>query len=136
MKHWERMLTALEGGMPDRLPATIHGWMDFWNTRYMNGIEIGLDGLQALQPTCRGMEPEKLKDEFGDRIMLMGSIDTQLIIETSPDLVRAETRRVLEIMKPGGGYIASPSHDYVLPETPVEDVLAVYRVIREYGGYN
>jgi len=38
-------------------------------------------------------------------------------------------------MKPGGGYIASPSHDYVLPETPVENVLAVYETIREYGGY-
>jgi len=99
-------------------------------------IEIGLDGIQSLQPTCRGMEPERLKDEFGDGIMLMGAIDTQLIIETNPDLVRAETRRVLDIMKPGGGYIASPSHDYVLPETPLENVLAVYEVIREYGFYN
>lgn len=99
-------------------------------------IEIGLDGLQALQPTCRGMEPEKLKDEFGDKIMLMGCIDTQMIIETNPDLVRAETRRVLDIMKPGGGYVASPSHDYVLPETPVENVLAVYETIREYGDCN
>ena len=99
-------------------------------------IEVGLDGVQALHPTCRDMEPEKLKDEFGEVIMLMGSIDTQMIIETNPDLVKAETRRVLDIMKPGGGYVASPSHDYVLPETPVENVLAVYEIIREYGGYN
>jgi uroporphyrinogen decarboxylase len=82
------------------------------------------------------MEPEKLKAEFGELILLMGSIDTQLIIETNPELVRAETRRVLDIMMPGGGYAASPSHDYVLPETPVENVLAVYEIIGEYGGYN
>lgn len=113
LTHRERMLTALEGGVPDRLPATIHGWMDYWNNKCMNGA-----------------------DQFGDQIMLMGCIDTQLIIETNPDLVRAETRRVLDIMKPGGGYVASPSHDYVLPETPVENVLSVYEIIREYGGYN
>jgi uroporphyrinogen decarboxylase len=98
-------------------------------------IEAGLDGLQSLQPTCRGMEPARLKAEFGDKILLMGCIDTQTIIEGNPDIVRAETRRILDIMKRGGGYIASPSHDYVLPETPVENVLAVYETIREYGGY-
>jgi uroporphyrinogen decarboxylase len=98
-------------------------------------IEIGLDGIQSLQPTCRGMEPEKLKAEFGEHILLMGGIDTQMIIETDPESVRAETRRVLDIMMPGGGYAASPSHDYVLPETPIENVLAVYEVVGEHGGY-
>jgi uroporphyrinogen decarboxylase len=38
-------------------------------------------------------------------------------------------------MKPGGGYVVSPSHDYVLEETPVENVLAVYETAREYGSY-
>ncbi|MBK8023966.1 MAG: hypothetical protein IPK19_21670 [Chloroflexi bacterium] len=58
-----------------------------------------------------------------------------MIIESTPDAVRQETRRVLDIMKPGGGYVASPSHDYVLAETPVENVLALYETVREYGGY-
>jgi uroporphyrinogen-III decarboxylase len=39
MNHRERMLTALEGGKPDRLPATIHGWMDYWNNKYMDGAD-------------------------------------------------------------------------------------------------
>jgi uroporphyrinogen decarboxylase len=99
-------------------------------------IEAGLDGLQALQPNCRGMDPARLKAEFGSSITLMGAINSQLIIEGTPDLVRAETRRILDIMKPGGGYIASPSHDYVLAETPVENLLAVYEAAREYGGYH
>jgi uroporphyrinogen-III decarboxylase len=98
-------------------------------------IEAGLDGVQALQPTCRGMEPATLKRQFGDRLVLMGCIDTQLLIEGAPEQARAETRRVLEVMKPGGGYVASPSHDYLLPETPVDNVLAAYETIRAYGGY-
>jgi uroporphyrinogen decarboxylase len=99
-------------------------------------VEAGLDGLQSLQSGCRGMRPSRLKAEFGDKIVLMGCIDTQLLIEGTPALARAETRSVLETMKPGGGYIASPSHDYLLPETPVENVIAVYETIREYGGYH
>jgi uroporphyrinogen decarboxylase len=99
-------------------------------------IEVGLDGLQSLQPNCRGMEPAKLKAEFGARILLMGCIDTQLLIEDTPADVRAETRKILEVMKPGSGYVGSASHDYLLPETPVENVIAMFDSIREYGGYD
>ena len=97
-------------------------------------IEIGVDGLQALQPTCRGMDPASLKAAFGDDLLLMGAIDTQMLIEGTPEQARTETHRILEIMTPGGGYVASPSHDYLLPETPVENVLAVYEAVREFGG--
>lgn len=98
-------------------------------------LETRLDGLQALQPTCRGMNPAELKSQFGRKITLMGVVNTQLLIEGTPDQVRAETRRVLDIMKPGGGYICSPSHDYLLPETPVENVIAMYETLRESGSY-
>jgi uroporphyrinogen-III decarboxylase len=99
-------------------------------------IEIGLDGLQALQPSARGMTPSDLKAEFGDRMLMNGCIDTQhVLIEGTPDLAREKTRQVMDVMKPGGGYVCSPSHDYLLPETPVENVLALYEAIREYGRY-
>jgi uroporphyrinogen-III decarboxylase len=99
-------------------------------------IEIGLDALQSLQPDARGMEPARLKREFGRDIVLNGCIDTHhLLIAGTPDLVRRRVREILEVMKPGGGYVASPSHDYLLPETSVENVLAMYDTIREHGTY-
>ncbi len=99
-------------------------------------IEAGLDGLQSLQPDARGMEPSGLKARFGGRIVLNGGIDTHhLLIEGTPEAVRRGVREVLEVMKPGGRYIASPSHDFLLPETPVENVLAMYEAVRECGGY-
>jgi uroporphyrinogen decarboxylase len=99
-------------------------------------IEIGMDGLQSLQPSARDMEPARLKETFGDRILFNGCIDTHhVLINGTPELVRARTRQVLEVMKPGGGYVASPSHDYLLPETPVENVITMYETVREYGGY-
>jgi uroporphyrinogen decarboxylase len=39
---------------------------------------------------------------------------------------------VLDIMSPGGGYICSASHDYLLEETPVENVLQMFATCREY----
>ena len=39
MNSRERMLTALNGGKPDRLPATIHGWMGYWLDKYLNGAD-------------------------------------------------------------------------------------------------
>jgi len=99
-------------------------------------IEAGIDALQSLQPDARDMAPARLKSTFGGRMVFNGCIDTHYwLIDGTPDLVRAKTREVLEIMKPGGGYIASPSHDYLLPETPVENVFAFYQTVREYGSY-
>jgi uroporphyrinogen-III decarboxylase len=46
--------------------------------------------------------------------------------------VREQTRRVLDILSPGGGYVAGASHDYILEETPLENVLAMFDTIREY----
>ena len=99
-------------------------------------IEIGLDGLHALQPCCAGMDPRRLKAEFGDKILLNGAIDSHhVLIRGKPALVREKTRETLDIMKPGGGYVAGASHDTILEETPLENVLAMFDAIREFGGY-
>ena len=41
----------------------------------------------------------------------------------------------MEIMKPGGGFVAGASHDYILEETPVENILTMFDTIQEYGVY-
>jgi uroporphyrinogen-III decarboxylase len=96
-------------------------------------IRAGLDGVHALQPFCTGMEPAGLKKDFGDRILLNGAIDSHhVLIDGTPSFVRDETRKTLDIMAPGGGYVAGASHDYILEETPVENVLAMFDTIQEY----
>ena len=100
-------------------------------------IESGLDGLHAIQTTCQGMDLAKLKADFGDKILFNGGIDSHhVLIEGTPELVREETQHVLEIMMPGGGYVAGATHDYILGETPVENVVAMFDAIREYGSYS
>jgi hypothetical protein len=96
-------------------------------------IEAGMDGLHALQPDAAGMDPAGLKADFGDRILLNGAIDSHhiLINGESPRFVRRKTLEVLEIMAPGGGYVAGASHDTILEETPLENVLAMFDAIME-----
>jgi uroporphyrinogen-III decarboxylase len=100
-------------------------------------IEAGLDGLHAVQPSCDGMDLATLKRSFGDKILFNGAIDSHhVLIKGTPEFVREETRRVLDIMKPGGGYVAGASHDAILEETPLENVLAMFDAICEFGRYD
>jgi uroporphyrinogen decarboxylase len=99
-------------------------------------IEAGLDGVHAVQPSCTGMDLARLKADFGSKILLNGGIDSQrVLIEGNPSYVRARTREALKIMMPGGGYVAGASHDTILEETPVENVVAMFDAIQEFGRY-
>lgn len=100
-------------------------------------IDAGMDGLHALQPDARGMAPEGLKRDFGDKIVLNGAVDSHqiLINGDSPWSVKRQTKELLEIMMPGGRYIGGASHDTILEETPVENVLAMMDAVEEYGVY-
>lgn len=100
-------------------------------------IEAGLDGVHSVQPSCVGMDLQRLKAEFGDKILFNGAIDSHhVLIDGSVDFVREKVREVLEIMKPGGGYVAGASHDTILEETPVENVVAMFDAVRKFGTYD
>ncbi|HNQ88178.1 MAG TPA: uroporphyrinogen decarboxylase family protein [Verrucomicrobiota bacterium] len=99
-------------------------------------VAAGLDGLHAVQPGCRGMDLRLLKARYGDRILFNGAIDSQhVLIEGTPASVRQNVREVVSILAPGGGYVAGASHDYILEETPVENVVAMFDAIEEFGRY-
>jgi len=88
-------------------------------------IEIGVDVLDPLQAAATGMEPRALKDAFGDRICLHGGICTQYLLPRgTPEEVRYEVRRRLEILGAGGGYILAPCH-VLQTDVPTENVLAM-----------
>jgi len=99
-------------------------------------IDAGLDALHAVQPSCGGMDLAALKADFGETIVFNGGIDSHhVLIDAAPETVRQSTREVLEIMMPGGGYVAGASHDTILEETPVENVLAMFDAVEEFGVY-
>lgn len=92
-------------------------------------IEVGVDILDPLQAAADGMDPEGLEADFGDRICLHGGICTQhLLPQGSPDEVRAEVLRRIEVLGKGGGYILAPCH-VLQTDVPTENVLAMADVV-------
>ena len=93
-------------------------------------VEMGLDCLQTIQPQARGMDPPDLKAHFGGRLAYHGAIDVQGGLQrATPDEVRAMVLDRIRVMGEGGGYICAPSHN-IQPDTPIENVLAMYEAIR------
>ncbi len=94
-------------------------------------VAIGMDCLQTIQPQAAGMNPYELKRNFGDRISFHGAVDVQGWLQrASIPEVRAETHRLMEEVGAGGGFILAPCHNFQ-PDTPVENVLAVYSAAAE-----
>ncbi len=90
-------------------------------------IEIGIDLLNPVQCNCPGMNPIDLKQTFGDRLAFMGGVDTQQLLPngTVLEVMQATTALIEGMTRDGGGYILAASHA-VPPETPDENIFAMY----------
>lgn len=98
-------------------------------------IEIGLDGLDPIQVRATNMSVENIKREFGDKICLHGSIDTQRTLPFgTPVDVKMEVLHRLKTTAQGGGFVLAPSQVF-LPEIPTENIITMYEVGYEYGRY-
>ncbi|MDW7730726.1 MAG: uroporphyrinogen decarboxylase family protein [Bacillota bacterium] len=99
-------------------------------------IEAGIDALNPVQINAAGMDPIWLKKEFGRQITFWGGgVRTQTtLVRESPAAVAAEVRELIDIFKPGGGYIFCPIHD-IQEEVPPEKILAIYETARKYAYY-
>lgn len=90
-------------------------------------IESGVDVLDPIQPIGQTMQPEALKNAFGERLCFHGGIDLQkLLPQGMPSQVRTEVKRYCEVLGAGGGYILGPAHLFQ-PDVPPENILAVYQ---------
>jgi uroporphyrinogen decarboxylase len=97
-------------------------------------IEAGYDIINPVQTSCRDMEPERLKREFGQDITFWGGgCDTREVLNhAAPQKVRDHVRRRLEIFAPGGGYVFNTVHN-ILPDVPPENVVAMFEAVAEYN---
>ena len=98
-------------------------------------IEAGFDILNPVQTSAAGMDPGRLKREFGDRLVFWGGgIDTQRTLPFgTPEEVRREVRERIRTFAPGGGFVFAPVHN-VQAAIPVQNLLALFDAFREYRG--
>ena len=99
-------------------------------------IEIGIDVLNPLQTSASGMDPARIKREYGrDLAFWGGGVETQTTLPFgSVADVRREVRERVGLLGAGGGYVFAAIHN-IQADIPPEKILAVYDTVAECGGY-
>jgi len=99
-------------------------------------IEAGFDILNPVQTSAANMDPTLLKTRFGDQVTFWGGgVDTQHTLPFgTPEEVRAQVRERLQVFGKGGGFVFNPIHN-VQAKVPIENLLAMYETVRDYGHY-
>lgn len=99
-------------------------------------IEAGVEILNPVQTTARHMEPERLKREFGaDLTFWGGGCDTQKVLPLgTPEEVREDVKRRMEIFMKGGGFVWAPIHN-IMADIPPQNIVAALEAASEFGKY-
>jgi uroporphyrinogen decarboxylase len=95
-------------------------------------IEMGVDALNPVQVSAKGMDTQRLKQEFGRDISFWGAIDTQGILPFgTPEQVAGEVKKRIDDLGSSGGYVLCAVHN-IQADVPPENISAMYDTAREY----
>ncbi len=95
-------------------------------------IDAGFDILNPVQCSAAQMEPQRLKDEFGDQLVFWGGgVDTQKTLPFgTPKEVYNEVRSRIEIFSENSGFVFNSIHN-VQSNVPTENILAMFEAIND-----
>lgn len=96
-------------------------------------IDAGAEVLNPFQLSASGMDPARLKKEFGSMLSFWGggSDTARTMTNGTPEECRRETAALIEIFAPGGGFVFTQVHN-IQPGIPPENILAVYDTALRY----
>lgn len=94
-------------------------------------IEIGIELLNPIQPEC--IEPEYVKQKYGDRLSFDGTLGTQTVMPfgNSKD-VEEECKKLIKTCAYNGGLVLAPSH-VIEPEVPWDNIVTFVKVLEDYN---
>jgi uroporphyrinogen decarboxylase len=93
-------------------------------------IEAGLDAVNPVQVSCRGMGARGLKADFGKELVFWGGgCDTQSILpDAAAVTIKQHVKSQVEILSPGGGFVFQQVHN-LLANVPPENIVAMYEAV-------
>jgi len=99
-------------------------------------IEAGFDILNPVQTSAAEMDPQELKDQYGDRLVFWGGgIDTQKTLPFgAPEEIREQVRQRMKIFGKGGGFVFNTIHN-VQARVPQENLVALYEAVKAFRHY-
>lgn len=93
-------------------------------------IDVGVDAIHPLQALACGMDAKRLTQEFKGKVAFVGGVDMQNLLQNGSEAqVRDEVLRLRELF--GENYIVSPSHECILPNIPLKNIVAMCRASKE-----
>lgn len=99
-------------------------------------ISMGVDILNPVQLSAKGMNGKMLKEKYGDKIVFWGGgVDSQHTLAFGgPEDVAEEVRERLDMFSEGGGYVFNPIHN-IVANVNVKNVLAMFDAVRKYNDH-
>lgn len=95
--------------------------------------EAEFDILNPVQCSAENMDPQTLKNKYGDRLTFWGGgVDTQKTLPFgTPEEVRREVAGRIEIFRKNGGFVFNQIHN-IQAETPIENIMAMIETVKKY----
>ncbi len=89
-------------------------------------IDCGIDILNPVQISAADMDPQTLKDQYGDKLTFWGGgCNTQAVLNMgTPEEVVENVRMLTRIFKPGGGFVFNQVHN-IMGDIPVQNIIAM-----------
>jgi len=95
-------------------------------------LAIGIDVIHPIDPSC--MDIAKVKNQYGDKICIIGNLSNELLRSGSTRNIEAEVKKLLRDVAPGGGYCLG-SGNSVPNWAKFENYIAMRDTCLKYGKY-
>jgi uroporphyrinogen decarboxylase len=97
-------------------------------------IDLGIDIFDVAQTSAKNMGLENLHRLYGKKVCIHGGVDVkELLIFSKPRKIKEEVRKIFDLWGNRGGIIIAPAHE-IEPETPIENILAIYKAVNDFSG--
>jgi len=128
-RHYDRLMAPVRNA---RIPLMFHSDGKIDDAVEML-IDMGVDCLNPMDPT--GVDYREYKKRYGSRLTLCGNIDiTWPLVKGTPADVERDVKEHMEVLKPGGRWIAASSHS-IVNYIPHENFLAMINAFHKHGAY-
>ena len=96
-------------------------------------IDLGVNCINPMDPY--GVDYRDYKKRYGDRLCLWGNVDVEFpLAHGTPEDVEKDVIAHMEVLKPGGRWVAGSSHS-ITNFVPHENYVAMLNAIHKYGVY-
>jgi uroporphyrinogen decarboxylase len=97
--------------------------------------DLTSQGMNAIHPLEAGaMDIKSLKADYGQQMSFVGGVDLRILEAGTVDETREETKRMINILGPGYGYLLGASNS-ITPHVKPENFRAMVETLLEYGCY-